>query len=55
MRLPHHLVRSSSGIHFRLKVPADLRPVIGLAIVKISMRTRDSQLAQVYSYALSLR
>jgi integrase len=56
MHLPHHLVRSASGIfHFRLKVPRDLRAAIGLAIVKISLRTRDAKLAQVYSHALSLR
>lgn len=56
MRLPHHLVRSASGIfHFRLKVPVDLQPVVGLAIVKISLRTRDPWLAQIYSHALSLR
>lgn len=56
MRLPHHLVRNPSGLfHFRLKVPADLRAIIGVAVVKISLRTRDPRLAQIYSHALSLR
>lgn len=56
MRLPHHLVRTVSGVfHFRLKVPADLRAVFGLSIIKISLHTRDPQRAQVCSYALSVR
>lgn len=56
MRLPHHLVRSPSGLfYFRLKVPADLRAVFGVAIVKISLHTRDPRQAQVCSYALSMR
>ena len=56
MRLPHHLVRSASGLfHFRLKVPADLRTALGVSIVKISLRTRDPKFAQVCSHALFLR
>jgi integrase len=56
MRLPHHLVRSSSGIfHFRLKVPVDLQTNLGLKVIKISLRTRSPALARVWSHALSLR
>lgn len=55
MRLPHHLVRSPSGIfHFRLKVPARLRATIGLRVIKQSLRTRDANAARIYSYGLSL-
>jgi integrase len=54
MRLPHHLVRSPSGIfHFRLKVPARLHATMGLRVIKQSLRTRDANAVRIYSYGLS--
>ncbi|MFC5579804.1 DUF6538 domain-containing protein [Rhodanobacter terrae] len=42
MRLAHHLLRHSSGMwHFRLVVPQALHAVLGLRIIKRSLRTRD--------------
>ena len=56
MRLPHHLLRHSSGMfHFRLVVPADLRAAIGLRIIKKSLRTRDPAVARVWAYVLGAR
>lgn len=56
MRLPHHLVRSATGIfHFRLKVPPDLQAEVGLKVVKTSLRTRNLDLARLWSHALSLQ
>jgi integrase len=56
MRLPHHLLRHSSGVfHFRLVVPADLRAAIGLRIIKKSLRTRDPAVARVWAYVLGAR
>ena len=54
MRLPHHLLRHTSGVfHFRLVVPHDLRPVLGLSVIKRSMRTRDMSQAQIAAWHLS--
>ena len=54
MRLPHHLVRHTSGMwHFRLSVPRDLHDALGLRIIKRSLRTRDPASAQVWAYVLS--
>lgn len=56
MRLPHHLVRSATGIfHFRMRVPRDAQPDIGCAILKRSLHTRDPQVARAYAYVLSAR
>jgi integrase len=56
MRLPHHLLRHSSGVfHFRLVVPADLRAAIGLRIIKKSLRTRDPAVARMWAYVLGAR
>ena len=54
MRHPHHLLRHRSGVyHFRLVVPADIRPLIGLRIIKRSLHTRDPKIAQVAAWELS--
>jgi integrase len=56
MRVPHHLVLSSTGVyHFRLKVPSVAQAALGLRVVKQSLRTRDSRAAQLYAFALALR
>ena len=56
MRLPHHLVRSASGIyHFRIRVPLRAQSAMGCRIIKRSLGTRDPQLAKAYAYALSAR
>jgi len=53
MRLAHHLLRHPSGVwHFRLIVPADLRPVLGLRVLKRSLGTRDPAQARLYAYQL---
>jgi hypothetical protein len=50
MRLAHHLLRHPSGVfHFRLVVPADLRAVVGLRIIKKSLRTRDPAVARTWT------
>jgi integrase len=54
MRLPHHLLRHSSGVfHFRLTVPADLRSQLGLRVIKRSLQTRDMSHAQIAAWQLS--
>lgn len=56
MRLAHHLLRHPSGTwHFRLTVPADLREVFGLRIIKRSLGTRDPIKARAWAYALGAR
>lgn len=56
MRLAHHLVRPQSGIfYFRLRVPTDLLPVLGVRFVQHSLRTRDVLAAKACSYTLSAR
>lgn len=56
MRIPHYLVRSDSGVyHFRLKVPADAQAALGVRVLKQSLRTRDSRIAQIHSSLLYLR
>jgi hypothetical protein len=56
MRLAHHLLLHSSGVfHFRLMVPADLRPRLGLSVLKRSLRTRDPATARIFAYTLSAR
>lgn len=40
MRIPHHLVRSASGLwSFRQRVPTDLQPVLARRILKRTLRT----------------
>ncbi len=56
MRLPHHLVRSSSGLlHFRMRVPIPLQAVLGRRVVKRSLGTRDLRAAQGAAYTLAGR
>ncbi|WP_386070580.1 DUF6538 domain-containing protein [Tahibacter sp. UC22_41] len=56
MRLAHHLVRPRNGIYYyRQRVPIDLQRVLGVRFVQHSLRTRDSSVARIYSYTLSLR
>ncbi|WP_185754406.1 DUF6538 domain-containing protein [Luteibacter sp. 9135] len=56
MRLPHHLVRSATGVfHFRQKVPIPLQRAFGLRVVKRSLGTRSARLAQAQAYVVSAR
>lgn len=56
MRLAHHLLRHASGVfHFRLVVPKDLQDLLGLRIIKRSLRTRDPKLARWWAYILGAR
>lgn len=53
MRLPHHLIRHSSGVwYFRQSVPPDLRKLFGVRVFKKSLRTHDPAVARVCAYAL---
>lgn len=55
MRIPHHLVRSPSGIyHFRLKVPKPLQEAWGLKVIKQSLRTTSLPHARGRAMALAL-
>lgn len=54
MRLPHHLLRHTSGVyHFRLVVPRDLHAPIGVRVVKRSLHTRDLRAARIAAWRLS--
>ncbi|MEI2429075.1 site-specific integrase [Lysobacter yananisis] len=54
MRIPHHLVRSSTGLwSFRQRVPTDLHFVVGRRIIKRTLRTTDLRQAQVNALALA--
>jgi len=56
MRLPHHLVRSSTGmLHFRMRVPIPLQGVLGRRVIKRSLGTRDLRDAQPAAYTLAGR
>lgn len=56
MRLAHHLVKHPSGVwHFRLTVPRDLQPIVGLKVIKKSLGTRDPVMAKAWAYALGAR
>jgi hypothetical protein len=53
VRLAHHLLRHVSGVfHFRLIVPTDLQPLLGLRVIKRSLGTRDPTLARWWAYTL---
>ncbi|GAB2559047.1 site-specific integrase [Rhodanobacter koreensis] len=41
--------------HFRVTVPRDLRPILGLRYIKKSLRTRDPTLARWWAYILGAR
>jgi integrase len=57
MRLAHHLLRHpKSGIwHFRLVVPKDLRPMMGVGVIKRSLHTKDPIMARTWAYTLGAR
>lgn len=56
MRIPHHLVRSPSGLFsFRQRVPSDLQSKLARTVVKRSLRTTDLRQAQVQAIILSSR
>jgi len=53
MRFPHHLIYRPSGFSFRLIVPADLRPLIGQAVISRTLQTHDKRLAQAFALVLA--
>ena len=54
MRVAHYLIRGQSGLfYFRLRVPADLRPAFGRAIIKQATGTRCPRAALAVAVALS--
>ena len=56
MRIPHHLVRSSSGLwSFRQRVPADLQHLIGRRLLKRTLRTNDLSEARLRALVLASR
>lgn len=55
MRLAHHLHRNACGVFcFRLIVPKDLQPLLGVKVYRRSLRTRDPAQARLYAYQLAL-
>ncbi|TPG05350.1 integrase [Rhodanobacter glycinis] len=47
MRFPHYLYRTASQIwHFRQRIPSDLQVLMGRAVIKRTLRTRDVLTAQ---------
>ncbi|GAA0913087.1 site-specific integrase [Rothia nasimurium] len=47
MRIPHYLVKAPSGVfHFRRRMPAVLRHLLGRSVIKKSLQTRDVGLAR---------
>lgn len=56
MRIPHHLVRSPSGLwSFRQRVPTDLQAMIGRRIFKRTLRTSELAVAQLRALGLAAR
>jgi len=56
MRLPHHLLRTPSGVfYFQMRVPKSFQRALGTTVLRRSLGTRDGNVARVWSYALSLR
>lgn len=54
MRIPHHLVRSSSGRwSFRQRVPQDLQAKLGQRVIKRTLRTTELRQAQVQAIGLA--
>jgi len=50
MRVAHRLIREASGLfYFRLRVPADLRAVLGRKIVKLANGTHCPRVALAYA------
>lgn len=47
MRIPHYLVKAPSGVfHFRRRMPAVLRHLLGRSVIKKSLQARDVGLAR---------
>lgn len=56
MRVAHYLVRNPSGLfYFRLRVPADLVPLVGRRLVKRALATRCPKRAQAVALVLASR
>ena len=56
MRIPHHLVRSPSGLwSFRQRVPTDLQAIVGRRIFKRTLRTSELAVAQLRALGLAAR
>ncbi|WP_033003311.1 DUF6538 domain-containing protein, partial [Xanthomonas oryzae] len=54
MRIPHHLVRSSSGRwSFRQRVPQDLQAKLGQRVIKRTLLTTELRQAQVQAIGLA--
>lgn len=56
MRIPHHLVRSPSGLwSFRQRVPTDLQDLVGRRLLKRTLRTNDLSEARLRALVLASR
>ncbi|MBB4606512.1 integrase [Xanthomonas arboricola] len=54
MRIPHHLVRSSSGHwSFRQRVPVDLQKVLGREVIKHTLHTKELPSARLRALMLA--
>ena len=54
MRIPHHLIRSSSGRwSFRQRVPLDLQARLGRRVIKRTLRTTELRQAQIQAIRLA--
>ncbi|WP_425522246.1 DUF6538 domain-containing protein, partial [Xanthomonas citri] len=54
MRIPHHLVRSSSGHwSFRQRVPIDLQSVLGRKVIKHTLHTKELPSARLRALMLA--
>lgn len=54
MRIPHHLIRSPTGVwSFRQRVPVDLQATLGRRVLKKTLRTAELQQAQLRALMLS--
>ena len=52
MRVPHYLVKTPHGYTFRLVIPKPLRPVMGLKVIKRTLKTHDLTTARVRALIL---
>lgn len=55
MNLPRYVVAHGPTFYFRIIVPTHLRPQVGRAVVKRSLRTRDPRVAQAWALVLADR
>ncbi|WP_333909491.1 DUF6538 domain-containing protein [Pseudoxanthomonas sp. JBR18] len=54
MRIPHHLIRSSSGhCSFRQRVPIDLQSVLGRKVIKHTLHTKELPSARLRALMLA--